>query len=830
MHHPYNWLEPMNARAVRRAMEESSDIILTGHEHDFTVRSQRGGRGERNLYVEGCALHEADRPERSGFNVISIDTSLRQQRVSHFGWDGDRYAEDGHESVWEDYQTNKLRTRREFEPRDEMVAKLDDLGLTINHPVKGDLKLNDIFVFPDLVEVKRRPGEPVRSIRGEHLRDEIIDRRHVLLTGEDKSGKTCVGKILFNEFLDDGFVPLLIDGRGATLHVGNRLTRDLNNLFDEQYGSAVFEAYRQLPRTRRVLIVDDYHELDVRDGAISALVSELTLFADYVVLLSSAVARQLAEIVGVTAAAYGEKPFVHFAIQYYGHARRKELTERWFALDPAFAAESAAFARKLMDVKNMMDVAIGRNFVPALPVYMLAILQAHEHNQQVDVDASAYGYFYELLIRRALAEGTTHQAFDVKMGYLTFVAFTMFQRKLKEADDQTFREIHAAYEHEFGLPLSYADTLDGLLKAQILFRFAGKIGFKYGFIYYYFVAQQLAQHITEDPIPAIVHDLAGSIHEEDSANILLFLVHLSKHKTIIDQLLARAATIFATAPEVDFTRESSPLADLDRSSNELIYENKPAIESQDEVMRALDAQADVPDGSPTILSPRQADEATLAAFRATMLRYSEAFKTLQILGQVVKNFPGTMRAEEKRQVIVACAKLGLRTLGSLFALIRTDSDSLAAEIGAEIKVRHPNLTPPEIATRARQVLYGLTHLAALGLLKRISHAVGARALKTMYGVILESQPNPAGQLISISIALDQFSDEFPAADLIALGDELRQNELAFPALRNLVYGHLHLFEVDIADKQRVCAKLGISFKQIQRVNPMKRLVPGSKRK
>lgn len=33
-HHPYGWFQPDNARAFRRAVETSSDIVLTGHEHD----------------------------------------------------------------------------------------------------------------------------------------------------------------------------------------------------------------------------------------------------------------------------------------------------------------------------------------------------------------------------------------------------------------------------------------------------------------------------------------------------------------------------------------------------------------------------------------------------------------------------------------------------------------------------------------------------------------------------------------------------------------------------------------------------------------------------
>src|SRR5206468_3838299 len=37
IHHPYNWFEPENARALRKLLEESSDVILTGHEHSSST-------------------------------------------------------------------------------------------------------------------------------------------------------------------------------------------------------------------------------------------------------------------------------------------------------------------------------------------------------------------------------------------------------------------------------------------------------------------------------------------------------------------------------------------------------------------------------------------------------------------------------------------------------------------------------------------------------------------------------------------------------------------------------------------------------------------------
>ena len=42
MHHPYGWLEPVNARALRAAIETASDVVLTGHEHNYERLTEDG--------------------------------------------------------------------------------------------------------------------------------------------------------------------------------------------------------------------------------------------------------------------------------------------------------------------------------------------------------------------------------------------------------------------------------------------------------------------------------------------------------------------------------------------------------------------------------------------------------------------------------------------------------------------------------------------------------------------------------------------------------------------------------------------------------------------
>ena len=73
-HHPYNWLMPENARVFRTHVESTSDIVLTGHEHEPSVFAKQNADAVVTQYVEGAVLQESSE-DRSAFNVIVIDTT-----------------------------------------------------------------------------------------------------------------------------------------------------------------------------------------------------------------------------------------------------------------------------------------------------------------------------------------------------------------------------------------------------------------------------------------------------------------------------------------------------------------------------------------------------------------------------------------------------------------------------------------------------------------------------------------------------------------------------------------------------------------------------------
>ena len=82
-HHPYGWLPANNARDLRKHVEENSDILLTGHEHEGCAYAKEAFTGENITYLEGGVLQDI-RENVSTFNVMLVELGNRRFRVEQY--------------------------------------------------------------------------------------------------------------------------------------------------------------------------------------------------------------------------------------------------------------------------------------------------------------------------------------------------------------------------------------------------------------------------------------------------------------------------------------------------------------------------------------------------------------------------------------------------------------------------------------------------------------------------------------------------------------------------------------------------------------------------
>lgn len=827
-HHPYNWIESNAARPFRKKVEALADIVLTGHEHDATVRSQMMATGEANLYIEGGALQNSDDPSESIFNVFVLDVENRKQKTARFSWNGSRYVRTGGTNtdgdafglVWEELQITKLRGQAQYELSESMNARLDDIGVNLVHRSRGELHLADIFIFPDLEEIVYPVGRNTHYIRGGNVPQLLGDSAHLMLVGESQAGKTTLAKAVFRQMRRAGYVPIWLEATASTLR-DDRLHGQMIKLFVEQYASATEEAYRQLDRAQRAVIVDNFHRLPSGAKARRSFIRQLVTFAGRVILFADTLTSELNDLFHPEAIVELDTTFSVYRIAPFGHVRREELVDRWLQLDNSIDERGVTFADQRRSITQVLDALIGRNWLPPYPVYILSVLQSNEAINPVDTRISTYGAYYELYIRTALARKKMPVQAEMTHSYLAFLAYRLFETEQSEIEREDVTRLHHEFEQRFEIGLDFRSIQADLTACGILIVTNTIVKFKYKYIYYYFVASWIRDHISTDPVRKVIARLSRSVYIEEHANILLFLAHLSKDPLIVEKLLEAARSYYPNTKPARLDNDMDFLLALRPGERRVEYRETDVNADRKQRLEALDEQEALLDEGD--IMPEMSSSDPSKDMLDPLVTLTAAVKTIEILGQVLKNFPGSLDGDVKMEIAQGCYALGLRALNEIYDDFRENNTEILDDVIITLQQQSPGLGSDHAKLRAYNIVVALAEAIGLTLVRAIASAVGSKELSQTYKRVLNQDPTPAHQLIDTSITLDHTPD-FPENSVRRLARELKNNVFALAILSYCVIYHFHVFPVDRIIKQRVCRELGITYAPVIGANENRKLL------
>jgi predicted MPP superfamily phosphohydrolase len=797
-HHPYNWLIP--GKAFRRIVEARSDLVLTGHEHDhdrsITLRPEID---KATSYIEGSALQVSTSHAASAFNVILVDIDSAKQRFHHFEWDGNRYQPTHAEDVWEPLPLQAFKSADVFDVEPRFREWLLDPGIPNLDKSGKSRAFLDIFLYPQLIEFFRDPtlNQKRRVISSDDVAKELLRHEQTYIAAPPKSGRTASARRLYLEYLDDGLVPVYLDAGRDSLRVGDGAPNVVLRQAERQYGTKLVEVYRQLPLTRRILIIDNVDKAKLRFEPLTTLLEQLARFASHIVVLgddTTGAITELAPIVEDPASSRGA-----FEIRPFNRGLRERLAQRWFERREEAELGDAKRSQRLADVARTLDTIIGRNYVPAFPIFVIAVLQAFEDNSSIDVRASTHGYFYEVLIRLALVGGNASD-FNVRFAFLTHVAFEMFE---SGKDEWLEAELHGSFERYQNIyavgRLDYRRLRDALEYRGMLVMEADRVRFRYPYLYYYFVASYFRNNITDERIRRYIVDLTQNPADDRAADILMFLAHLTNDRFVIDKLLESAASFYpSTEPATLETVHGKQLA----GDIALSYTEKPIEEARRERADQSDEQAEKLEQA-----RRQDSDSASADVKA----FASAVQTLRLLGQVLRNFPGTLDFPYKVLLTEASCELGLRCLTVVSAGMESEREQALKTIIDQVHRAYPNLPRDRIRVRAERFLWFATILTSFGLIRLISSSIAAPELEPAYEEVFSPSDSIATKLIDVSLKID-VSTTFPVGFIKRLADDFKDKTLPTMILKLLVLEHFEQVWVAPADRQAVCAKLGIDYR------------------
>jgi hypothetical protein len=387
------------------------------------------------------------------------------------------------------------------------------------------------------------------------------------------------------------------------------------------------------------------------------------------------------------------------------------------------------------------------------------------------------------------------------------VAYELFTLGKSVLTEGELRRVHAKYETDYTAAVPAEELWDELAAAQVLARSGDEFRFRYKYAYYFFVAKYLDQgigNIQEAPaLRAQLSSMAQCVHDEDYANILIFYIYLTKDRVVIEEMLGVASQIYSDREPANLTTDVEFVNAL-RSRHPVVLLEEGTVEGRRNERRSRmdDAEGQGQEERPSVSIVRTEYSNELS----DALKIQFAFKSLQVMGQVVKNFPLDLRGDLKLALTKQSYELTLRTLRFFLASIESSLETLLAMFEGAFRILEPfsKKTDDELRDVSQAAMVRLTELAIFGMIKRLSLAVGVVDLKETYFQVRRSigENDVPTRLIDLSIKLDHFG-HIPEGDVEELEERLRGNITAYTILKFLVAEFLHLFPCDYKLEQRM---------------------------
>lgn len=823
LHHPTHWCEPNNKRVFEEKLQEISDVIITGHEHANNSGNKIDSFGE-SIFLEGCVLQENWNPNKSEFNYIEISTGEPILKLHQFDFD---HKKEMYYPKEKKYNLSTMQRQiaqgvdTNFSLNEETLEFYNHLGAPIDHPDKGRLLLKDIYIYPDLSEILTEKIENKEEDSKDILeRMEESSKFIYIFQGDKEFGKTSLLKSIAWKSHKSNISPLYVDADKIGKKDIGRIDRIIRFKLREQYEGDIYEEFLQLDKSKKIIFIDDWNLVDLSREGKNKLLMEFCTYFDKVILSTQNTTMDIKDTLSIIDDQNSEVKV--FNIKKFGYKKRAQLVEQWLNLSNIYdIEESEDYVLRFDSYINSLNEIVGKNYIPQVPLYLLIILQSMDSGKNsVDFDKQTNGYYYELLIKQLI--------YDIELGsddigilnnYLNHLAYYIFKSSKNEIDYYEFKKFYEGFILHFKIDernFRFEKTLDKLIEANILQMREKDYFFQYKYVLYYFVAQYISENVnskrknmnkrnTKEDIVYLIEN----IHIDLNSNILIFLIHLSKEEIIFDEVIEQSEKILPDENLMDINGELNNL--IEKLPTMVIDSRATAMENRERIYTARDISDEELEKKMVSLDEKNYE---LELYKNPLIvEFEKAQKFSEVIGQILKNYGGTIDGETKETLLNSAYSVSLKAGKILSDIVIDEKEDLISFLVKSLKEieRKESVSQTNLQNKARKIVFDFVGLIYSSIIQKAIVDTGTKRMISTYEDYLKESDNTAIKLIIAGSLLENTYLNQSEKNIEELYEHSENNFMVKNIVRNMVGKHLYMFDIPFNRRQQICKKYSIEY-------------------
>lgn len=786
IHHPLNWYCQNSYHPLRHLLQSQSSIILSGHEHTPNGQEVLKANTSSALYFEAAAFEAAS--DRREFSVLNIDMGLGKVEKKHYKQVGNHFENSNVEIF-------NTQDRAGASPiRGEFLQELSEIGANLRHPCKNSISISDVSI----------PLELSSELNSDVIDSDDLDvsNKRIMISGDEASGKTKLLHSLYFRELNRSNSPLYIDALKIKRTTLKEFKKYVDSSLMKQYKRP--ELYKKLPREKRVIFIDDVEGLGLDKKGFSEIAKYITdQFGSVVIvsgqgLLLSGVLSKLQKMFD-----FDER----YTIKDFTAISRAKLIRKW---QECGENVSESYIHK---VENTLNTVLGKNLIPSRPLYLLTILQSTSSTGSSEIADAGMSYYYQYLITKSLEEtGVNRSTFDELFNYLSSLAWYFKCHELDAIDGRELAKFNDEFSNKF-TRVDLTKQLSILTSAKIVSGEGDGYRFSYPYIKYFFVGKYLADHMENEEVNVVINQYCSNLYTREDSTTILFLTHHRSSDWVIENIAERLVGCYKDVEPVKYGDESEYISNLIGSVSNILIEDLDVQRNKNK--RRLVQDEDVEPSDEYLIREKEEKNSNEVHVLYTAIRSAE------VLGQITKNYYGSMERSYKRRNIKTIIDVYLRMLGKVFEEISGSEDSIRMQLDSKIKRVDKNLSNDEVKQLSSKIVGELTSVLSAGIIFKATETIYSDRLLEDIESLASDNENNAYLLVQAASYLMSPSTP-PVSKIKNILKVVDGSVVAKNVLQHLALYHIQMFDTPLREKQALGDLLGIKFsktKPLNRVSP-----------
>jgi hypothetical protein len=677
--------------------------------------------------------------------------------------------------------------------------------LTKAHSQKEKIFLDDIFVYPELDKYDNLIKYE-KEISLEELLKNLLDYPKIVIAGEDQSSKTTLCKMIFKELRNKNFIPVYVSDKKT--HFSGKIENKILQSFHEQYEGVDI---KKIDQERIVPIVDDFHFAKNKEKLIKILseYSYCIVVVDDIFSLNTNDEKLISS-------------FIYFKIKEFKPSLRYELIKKWVGLTDKKVIDICTannFYQNIDKTTELIDSTLGKiigsGIMPAYPFFILSVIVTYEtFATPLDQEITSQGYCYQAFIYFYLRkQGVRNDDIDIYINFLTELSFYFYKEKKPELSSDNFTFFMNSYSEKYNLPIKQGTLLKNVGQIVSVDSF-NNYSFRYLYLYYFFVAKYLAEHIEDSGIKKEVKRIMNNLHVNENAYIAIFIAHHSRNTEILEEIKNNALCLFDKYEPVTFTKDEVNFFDkqVDIIVKAVLL---PAnITPEKERAKRLKNKDKLEQSQKDVEREEDIDKKD-----SLKIELRRAIKTVEVMGRIIKNRAGSLEKTKLEEIFKEAMYVHLRALSFFFEVIKSEDeqkviiDFISERLRKIIEKEKKKPSDEKLKKISKNIFWNLNFFVVYGIFDKIIHSLGSDKLIEIVKKVCDKMDTPASFLVKHGILM-WYKKNLQINEFAKRINKNDFSEIAKRVIKLMVVNHCSLHLIKHKGRQQIINVLGIPERKL----------------